>query len=95
MSALPAWTHTRPSTTVVGSFRPEVIAGPGYRKAGDGPRQNAAGSVITTVAQRAVLQSFPADFEFSGAKGKVDLQLGNAVPPAVAVAVLSHLWATA
>lgn len=88
----PEWTANRPSTTVVGTFRPEVIAGPGYRKAGDGPRQNAAGSVVTAVSERCVIQSYPETFNFAGAKGKVSLQIGNAVPPAVAKAALSEVW---
>jgi DNA (cytosine-5)-methyltransferase 1 len=92
---LPDWAHRRPSTTVVGSFRPDVIAGPGFRRAGGFSRQDAPGSVLTTVAQRAHLQSYPVGFNFRGAKGKIALQLGNAVPPAVAHAVLRHLWSPA
>lgn len=91
----PDWAYMRPSTTVVGTFRPEVIAGPGFRKAGDGPRQSAAGSVTTTVDERKALCGFPASHEFHGAKGKIDLQLGNCVPPPVASAVLRHLWGAA
>ena len=90
--SLPAWAHERPSTTIVGSFRPEVISGPGYRTKGGPSRQNAPGSVLTTVPQRAVLQGYPADFAFAGSKSKVDLQLGNAVPPPLALAVLQAVW---
>lgn len=90
---LPGWTHNRPSTTVVGTFRPEVIAGPGYRKAGDGPRQNAEGSVVTSVAERLVLQGYPPQFALEGSKSAVALQLGNAVCPPVARAALLAVWA--
>ena len=89
---LPEWCHNRPATTVVGSFRPEVISGPGYRTKGGPSRQNAPGSVETTPAQRAALQGYPAGFEFAGSKSKVSLMLGNCVPPPLAVAVLRAVW---
>ena len=38
------------------------------------------------------MQSYPPDFEFKGTRSKQYLQVGNAVPPGVAHAVLSHLW---
>ena len=55
-------------------------AAPGYRKAGDGPRQNAPGSVVTTQAERLILQGMPADWKVCGSKAKVDLQIGNSCP---------------
>lgn len=83
-----AWVHERPSTTVVGSFAPDIQAAPGYREAGDGPRQNAPGSVRITVQQAAILQSFPADYPWQGAKTKQFQQVGNAIPPKLAERVL-------
>lgn len=74
------WPLDRPSTTVVGSFRPEVQAAPGYRRAGDGPRQNAPGSVVTTVEERLILQGMPRDWRVLGSKSKIDLQIGNSCP---------------
>lgn len=82
----PEWAHKRPSTTIVGSFKPEIVAAPGYRTTVS--RQNALDSIRVSVAEAGVLQSFPADFPWQGAKGKQYLQCGNAVPPLLAEAVL-------
>lgn len=85
------WVYERPSPTVVGSFAPDVIAKPGYRKPGDPPRQKTPGSVRVTPEQAAILQSFPNDYPWQGAKGKVFQQIGNAIPPLLAQAILSSL----
>lgn len=74
-----AWVYQRPSMTVVGSFRPEVMAAPGYRKAGDPPRQRTPGSVILTLDEAAALQEFPEGYKFCGSVGDQWLQVGNAV----------------
>jgi DNA (cytosine-5)-methyltransferase 1 len=79
---LPEWAFNRPSTTIVGSFKPEIVAAPGYRTTVS--RQNAPNSVRVTVHEAGVLQSFPADHPWQGAKGKQFLQCGNAVPPLLA-----------
>ena len=88
-----AWVWERPSTTIVGSFSPEVVAAPGYRKAGDPPRQDTPGSVKITPAQAATLQGFPDGYPWTGPKTAVFQQIGNAVVPAVAAAVLGALTA--
>lgn len=84
---LPEWTFNRPSTTIVGSFKPEIVAAPGYRTTVS--RQNAPDSVRVTVEEAGVLQSFPADYPWQGAKGKQFLQCGNAVPPGLALHALA------
>jgi DNA (cytosine-5)-methyltransferase 1 len=82
----PDWCYRRPAT-VVGTFRPDVIAAPGYRTTVS--RQNAPDSARVTVSEAGVLQSFPPDFPWQGAKGKQYLQAGNAIPPGLAGPVLA------
>jgi DNA (cytosine-5)-methyltransferase 1 len=79
------WVHERPSTTLVSSFRPDVVAGPGYRQAGDGPRQDAPGSI--SISEAARLQAFPNGHPWRGSRTSQFRQCGNAVPPPVAAAV--------
>lgn len=83
----PDWCYRRPSTTIVGSFKPEIVAAPGYRTTVS--RQNAPDSVRVTVKEAGVLQSFPADYPWQGARGKQFLQCGNAVPPGLALHALA------
>lgn len=83
------WIFYRPATTVVGSFCPDVIAAPGYRTTTS--RQNAEGSVKVTIEEAAVLQSFPPDYPWQGSKTKQFEQVGNAIPPGLAAAILDPL----
>jgi DNA (cytosine-5)-methyltransferase 1 len=82
------WCYDRPAITIVGSFKPEIVAAPGYRTTVS--RQNAEGSVRVSVAEAGLLQSFPGDMPWQGAKGKRYLQVGNAVPPGLAIPVLGE-----
>lgn len=88
-----AWVHERPSPTIVGSFAPDVVAAPGYRGPGDGPRQKAKGSVRVTVQEAAILQSFPADYPWQGSKTAQYRQCGDAVPPVMAAHILASVGA--
>jgi DNA (cytosine-5)-methyltransferase 1 len=83
---LPEWCYERPATTIVGSFCPDVIAAPGYRTVVS--RQNAVGNVRLQIQEAGLLQSFPVDYPWRGAKGKQFLQAGNAVPPGLALHAL-------
>lgn len=86
-----SWSERRPSPTIVGSFRPDIVAAPGWRKAGDGPRQAQPGSIRVTVAEAAVLQSFPADYPWQGNSTAQYRQVGDAVPPLLAHAIVSAI----
>lgn len=81
---LPKWAMEKPSTTIVGSFKPEMVAPPTWRKAGDGPRQNQPDAVEISLQEALVLQSFPKDYKVCGPKTAQWLQVGNAVPPKIA-----------
>jgi DNA (cytosine-5)-methyltransferase 1 len=70
----------------VGTFRPHIISAPGWRT--DTSRQNEEGSVAVTIEEAAVLQGFPADYPWRGPRTQIFQQIGNAIPPPMAKAVL-------
>lgn len=79
------WPAMRPATTVLGDPR---IAAPGHRdRSGNGERHHAR-SIRVTPEEAALLQTYPAGFPFQGGKGRRMQQIGNAVPPLLALAIL-------
>jgi DNA (cytosine-5)-methyltransferase 1 len=82
------WTGERPATTVQGDPR---LAGPGHRDREGGQRQFDGDAVRLTVEQAGVLQSFPADYPWQGTRTARFRQVGDAVPPLLAAAVLGEL----
>lgn len=100
------WGFTdRPAVTVGNAVGRGLIGGSGAKDAvvraiadgtfipsrGDG--SNYAEATRISVAEAGVLQTFPVPFPFQGSKGKQFLQIGNAVPPLLAYAILSALIA--
>lgn len=86
-----SWASRRPSPTIVGSFRPDIVAAPGYRKPGDGPRQSQPGSILVTVREAGILQTFPEDYPWQGSQAAQFQQVGNAIPPFLASRVIAQL----
>ncbi len=82
------WIYGRPATTVQGDPR---IAPPGHRDREGGEAQFGEGTVRVTVEEAACLQSFPAGYPWRGSKSARYRQVGDAVPPLLAVAVLGSL----
>lgn len=85
------WAWERPATTIVGSFAPDTLAPPTWRGPGDGPRQSQPGAIKLTLRDGLVLQSFRPDYPVQGSKTKQWEQVGNAIPPLMAGAILGAL----
>jgi DNA (cytosine-5)-methyltransferase 1 len=77
------WTRERPARTVAGD-----VSKWSREPQSDGQQKDA---VRVTLEEAAILQSFPLDYPFQGTKSKRFEQIGNAVPPLLARAILSSL----
>jgi DNA (cytosine-5)-methyltransferase 1 len=90
LQSYPGVWDTRPATSVAADDR---IAGPGRSDfiKGGVSRQDRPGTVRVTENEAAALQSYPAGFAWAGTKTKRFLQIGNAVPPLLAEAILCTL----
>jgi len=82
------WVHARPCTTLQGDAR---VASPGHHDPDVGNAQHGEGSMKITVAEAAVLQSFPPDYPFCGTRTAQFRQVGDAMPPLFAEAILREL----
>lgn len=82
------WAEERPATTVAGDPR---LGSPGHRDREGGERQFGEQSVRVTLEEAAILQGFRADYPWQGSRTKCFEQVGNAVPPPLALAVLRAL----
>lgn len=84
------WTDGRPATTVAGDPR---IAEPGHKRDEANPDNpgRMTNAVRVTLAEALILQSFPGDYPVQGSKTKQFEQVGNAIPPLLAWAILRQL----
>lgn len=101
------WTRERPAPTIVTTRRSkdgvlvgrqlpegegENIGGHGWDSDGAESKPKAAGDAIRVSLKEAlVLQSFRPDYPVQGTKSQRFLQIGNAVPPALAIPILGEL----
>lgn len=95
------WMHARPATVVAGDARisPPIHHGDGTQGKNAITSSMAAAlddggnaepvAIRLSLAERLVLQSFPADYPVRGSKTERDLQVGNAVPPVLAAHLLA------
>jgi DNA (cytosine-5)-methyltransferase 1 len=83
-----SWWHNRPATTVSGDPR---ISGPGHKdgRPGSGYPRQQENAIRVSVEEAAALQTFRRDYPWQGARTKQFMQVGNAVPPTLARALLS------
>lgn len=89
----PDWPHDRPATTVAGDPR---IFHPGGHAANDGRdnRRQIGRSdhvIRIEVDEALVLQGFPREYPVKGGRTKAFEQIGNAIPPPLALAVLREV----
>lgn len=83
------WPEERPSTTVAGRF---LVQHPGETtNRHNGSTKTRNDGLRVTPDEAAVLQTFPRGYPWQGSRAKVFEQIGNAIPPLLARAVLSEL----
>jgi site-specific DNA-cytosine methylase len=90
------WTDERPATTVAGDPR---VHPPGHKVNADDlerghdhyEERRGANAVRVSLEEAAILQGFPPGYPFQGSRTKQFEQVGNAVPPPLAAAILSAL----
>lgn len=104
LQTFPEWAFERPATTIAGDSR---VWAPGHKVNADDVRRlgdaafekygdrKGTGAYRATVAEASILQTYPQPFPFQGTRGRQFLQIGNAVPPLMAEAIIQELVAPA
>jgi DNA (cytosine-5)-methyltransferase 1 len=88
VSRRPGWARSRPSTTVLGEPR---VFGPGHWPRNGHPAHKVRRETVrVTVEQASILQGFRHDYPWQGPRTARFRQIGNAVCPPVARAVLAE-----
>ena len=82
------WAFGRPATTVMGDGR---VFPPDGHHAYQGRGSWSTHAIKVTLEELATLQGFPSGYQFAGNKRSRARQIGNAVPPALAEAVVRAL----
>lgn len=82
------WAWERPATTLVGDGR---AFGPHAGSAGEPQSSN---TIRLTIRDALILQGFPPDYPVQGTRTKQFEQVGNAVPPPLAAAVIAAVTGT-
>lgn len=85
------WPVSRPSPTIAGALRAGHIGSNGSAVDLNGTVKVQGDGYRLEVEEAAILQTFPADYPWQGAKGKKSLQIGNSVPPLLAEHVLNQV----
>ena len=81
------WVFDRPATTVCGDPR---LGAPGHRDRAGGEPQFGADAIRLTIDDALALQSFPAGYPVQGTRSAQFLQVGNAIPPRLAMHVAAE-----
>lgn len=79
------WTFERPATTIAGAPR---LGAPGHRDREGGERQFGPDAIRLTIRDALILQSFREDYPVQGTKTRQFEQIGNAIPPLLALRIL-------
>ena len=87
----PAWPAKRPAQTIAGRGLAPHPGANANRFNGSTKSRN--DGIKITAQEAGMLQSFPADYPWQGNQGDVFTQIGNAVPPLMAKAILEPLVA--